>query len=114
MLWFPWVLLSIILLLLLLEMQMSRKDKLQWTASMYVEFENMHDKNVWRIVKHADVSHGRKIIGNRSVYALKDDGTPIVHEPLDSVLVRFLVRISMRIMSLWFMTLPSVSIWFRC
>jgi hypothetical protein len=54
---------------------MSRKDKLQWTASMHVEFENMHDKDVWRIVKRADVPHGKKIIGNRWVYALKDDGT---------------------------------------
>jgi hypothetical protein len=24
---------------------MSRKDKLQWIASMHVEFANMHDKN---------------------------------------------------------------------
>jgi hypothetical protein len=49
---------------------MSRKDKLQWIASMNVEFANMHDKDVWRIVKRADIPHGRKIIGNRWVYAL--------------------------------------------
>jgi Reverse transcriptase (RNA-dependent DNA polymerase) len=42
---------------------------------MYSEFENMHDKNVGRIVKRADVQPGRKIIGKRCVYALKDDGT---------------------------------------
>jgi Reverse transcriptase (RNA-dependent DNA polymerase) len=54
---------------------MSRKDKLQWTASMHVEFANMHDKNVWLIVKRTDIPHRRKIIGNRWVYALKDDGT---------------------------------------
>jgi Reverse transcriptase (RNA-dependent DNA polymerase) len=54
---------------------MSRKDKPQWWLSMYVEFENMHDKNVWRIVKRADVPPGCHIIGNRWVYALKDDGT---------------------------------------
>jgi Reverse transcriptase (RNA-dependent DNA polymerase) len=54
---------------------MSRKDKLQWTASMHVEFENMHDKDVWRIVKRTTVPPGRKIIGIRWVYALKDDGT---------------------------------------
>jgi Reverse transcriptase (RNA-dependent DNA polymerase) len=42
---------------------------------MNVEFANMHDKDVWLIVKRADVPHGRKIIGNRWVYALKDDGT---------------------------------------
>jgi Reverse transcriptase (RNA-dependent DNA polymerase) len=55
--------------------EMSRKDKPQWWLSMYAEFENIHDKNVWRIVKRADVPPGRRIIGNRWVYALKDDGT---------------------------------------
>jgi Reverse transcriptase (RNA-dependent DNA polymerase) len=35
----------------------------------------MHDINVWRIVKRADVPPGHRIIGNRWVYALKDDGT---------------------------------------
>jgi Reverse transcriptase (RNA-dependent DNA polymerase) len=35
----------------------------------------MHDKDVWRIVKRTDVPPGRKIIGNRWVYSLKDDGT---------------------------------------
>jgi hypothetical protein len=54
---------------------MSRKAKLQWIASMHVEFANMHDKDVWRIVKCTNVPPGRKIIGNRWVYALKDDGT---------------------------------------
>jgi hypothetical protein len=44
---------------------MNRKDKLQLTESMYVGFEIMHDENVWRIVKRADVPHGRNIIGNR-------------------------------------------------
>jgi hypothetical protein len=54
---------------------MSRKDKTKWWNSMYVKFENMHDKRVWRIVKRTDVPHGRCIIGNRWVYALKEDGT---------------------------------------
>jgi Reverse transcriptase (RNA-dependent DNA polymerase) len=54
---------------------MSRKDKLKWIASMHVEFTNMHDKDVWRIVKRTTVPPGKKLIGNRWVYALKDDGT---------------------------------------
>jgi Reverse transcriptase (RNA-dependent DNA polymerase)/Zinc knuckle len=54
---------------------MSRKDKFQWITSMHIEFANMHDKKVWRIVKRTDVPPGRKIIGNRWVYALKYDGT---------------------------------------
>jgi hypothetical protein len=44
---------------------MSRKDKLQWIASIHVEFTNMHDKNVWRIVKRTNVPPGKKVIGNR-------------------------------------------------
>jgi Reverse transcriptase (RNA-dependent DNA polymerase) len=35
----------------------------------------MHDKDVWLIVKRTTVPPGKKIIGNRWVYALKDDGT---------------------------------------
>jgi Reverse transcriptase (RNA-dependent DNA polymerase) len=54
---------------------MSQKDKHQWWQRMYVEFSNMHDKNIWRIVKRADVPPGRRIFGNRWVYAPKDDGT---------------------------------------
>jgi Reverse transcriptase (RNA-dependent DNA polymerase) len=54
---------------------MRRKDKPQWWLSMFAEFESMHDKNVWRIVKRTDVPPGRRIIGNRWVYALKDDRT---------------------------------------
>jgi Reverse transcriptase (RNA-dependent DNA polymerase) len=54
---------------------MSRKDKPKWWNSMYVELADMHYKHVWRIVKQSDVPSGRRIIGNRWVYALKDDGT---------------------------------------
>jgi Reverse transcriptase (RNA-dependent DNA polymerase) len=54
---------------------MGWKDKSQWKASMHVEFENMHDKHIRRIVKRADIPTGRKLIGNRWVYALTDDGT---------------------------------------
>jgi hypothetical protein len=78
---------------------MRRKDKLQWTSSMHVEFDNMQDKDVWRIVKRADVPHGRKIIGNRWVSALKDDGT-YRSRTVGKGLVRFLVKVFRRIMPL--------------
>ena len=42
---------------------------------MCVEFYNMHEKKVWQIKKKKDIPAGRKIIGNRWVYALKEDGT---------------------------------------
>ena len=54
---------------------MTRKDSPQWWISICTEFDNMHDKVVWRIVKISDVPSGKKIIGNRWVFALKDDGT---------------------------------------
>jgi Reverse transcriptase (RNA-dependent DNA polymerase) len=54
---------------------MSWKGKLQSITSMHIEFANIHDKKAWRIDKRIDVPTGRKIIGNRWVYALKDDGT---------------------------------------
>jgi hypothetical protein len=54
---------------------MNRKDAPCWWRGMCVEFDNIHDKTVWRIVKRTDVPSGRKIIGNRWVYTLKDDGT---------------------------------------
>ena len=54
---------------------LSRKDWPKWWDSMCVEFYNMHDKKVWSFVKIKDVPKGRKIIGNRWVFALKDDGT---------------------------------------
>jgi hypothetical protein len=75
---------------------MSRKVKLQWIASLHVEFANMHDKDVWRIVKRTTVPPGKNIIGNRWVYALKD----IVLVQSDRVLVKFLVRIFRKIMPL--------------
>ena len=54
---------------------MNRKDKSKWWDSMCVEFYNMHEKKVWQIKKKKDIPAGRKIIGNRWVYALKEDGT---------------------------------------
>ena len=41
---------------------------------MCTEFKNMEEKEVWDIIKKTDVPSGRKVIGNRWVYALKDDG----------------------------------------
>ena len=41
---------------------------------MITEFENADSKNVWRIIKKSNLPKGRKIIGNRWVFARKDDG----------------------------------------
>jgi Reverse transcriptase (RNA-dependent DNA polymerase) len=35
----------------------------------------MESKGVWKIVPLYSMSHGRKLVGNRWVYAEKDDGT---------------------------------------
>ena len=40
---------------------------------MCVEFNNMEQKQVWKICNKRDVPTGRKIIGNRWVYVQKDD-----------------------------------------
>ena len=53
---------------------MNRKEKPQWWDAMCDEFRNMHDKIVWKIVKKIDLPKGRKLIGNRWVYTLKDNG----------------------------------------
>jgi hypothetical protein len=44
-----------------------------WEA-MCLEFNNMETKHVWEICKKTDIPNNRKVIGNRWVYALKDDG----------------------------------------
>jgi hypothetical protein len=86
---------------------MSRKDKLQWIASMHVEFANMHDKDVWRIVikmygvlLNIQLFHlARKLLVTDGFMLLK----MMVHIVLvqsDRVLVKFLVRIFRRIMPL--------------
>ena len=54
---------------------MSRKDKDKWWESMCKEFYNVHERKVWTVVKKKDIPAGRKVIGNRWVYALKEDGT---------------------------------------
>ena len=45
-----------------------------WWKAMCVEFNNMEQKQVWKICNKRDVPTGRKIIGNRWVYVQKDDG----------------------------------------
>jgi Reverse transcriptase (RNA-dependent DNA polymerase) len=46
-----------------------------WSKAMITEFLNCEEKNAWVIVPKSKVPKGRKIIGNRWVYAEKDDGT---------------------------------------
>jgi Reverse transcriptase (RNA-dependent DNA polymerase) len=47
---------------------------LDWWKSVCTEFENCENKEVWTVVKKSNVPRGRKIIGNRWVFARKDDG----------------------------------------
>jgi Reverse transcriptase (RNA-dependent DNA polymerase) len=53
---------------------LSKKTK-YWWESMNTEFLNCEEKNTCVIVPKSKVPKGRKIIGNRWVYAEKDDGT---------------------------------------
>ena len=46
----------------------------EWWKAMKTEFQNMEEKKVWDIRKRSELPVGRKLIGNRWVYALKDDG----------------------------------------
>ncbi len=41
---------------------------------MAIEFKNMEDKKVWEIHEKKKLPSGRKLIGNRWVFAQKDDG----------------------------------------
>ena len=54
----------------------ARKSKFWafWWEAMCTEFRNMEEKNVWKIILKKDLPPGRKLIGNRWVYAQKDDG----------------------------------------
>jgi Reverse transcriptase (RNA-dependent DNA polymerase)/gag-polypeptide of LTR copia-type len=45
-----------------------------WWGAMCTELQNMHDKQVWTITRRSSIPTSRKIIGNRWVYVLKDDG----------------------------------------
>jgi Reverse transcriptase (RNA-dependent DNA polymerase) len=53
---------------------LSKKSK-HWWKAMITEFLNCEEKKAWVIVPKSKVPKGRKIIGNRWVYAEKDDGT---------------------------------------
>ena len=50
------------------------KNWKDWWDAMCTEFKNMELKQVWKLVKRSEMPPNRKIIGNRWVYALKDDG----------------------------------------
>jgi hypothetical protein len=50
---------------------LSKKSKHGW-KTMITEFLNCEDKKAWVIVPKSKVPKGRKIIGNRWVYAEKD------------------------------------------
>jgi hypothetical protein len=50
------------------------QDWPNWWAAMCTEFDNMHSKPVCTIIPRNSIPGNRKIIGNRWVYAQKDDG----------------------------------------
>jgi hypothetical protein len=50
------------------------KDWEKWLKAIFIEFDNMEEKEVWEVVNRKDIPSGRKIIGNRWVFAIKDDG----------------------------------------
>ena len=50
------------------------KDWKHWWDAMCTEFKNMEEKKVWKIINKTELPTGRKLIGNRWVYVLKDDG----------------------------------------
>jgi Reverse transcriptase (RNA-dependent DNA polymerase) len=47
---------------------------LYWWKAVCTEFENCENRQVWTILQKSNVPKGRKIIGNRWVFARKDDG----------------------------------------
>lgn len=50
------------------------KDWKKWKEAMYTGLSNMETKHVWSFGNKDSLPPGRKIIGNRWVYAIKDDG----------------------------------------
>ena len=52
----------------------NHKEKGEWWKAMCTEFQNMESKKVWDIVEKSKVPNNRQIIGNRWVFAKKDDG----------------------------------------
>jgi len=53
---------------------MKQTAKQHWWDAMVLEFDNITEKQVWKIIKKCNIPKGRKIIGNRWVYVQKDDG----------------------------------------
>ncbi len=50
------------------------KDWNKWWEAISIELKNMEEKEVWEIHEKKNLPTGRKLIGNRWVFALKDDG----------------------------------------
>lgn len=53
---------------------MRRSDHRKWKEAINKEFTDIEKKNVWEFVPKTKIPTGRKIIGNRWVFAIKDDG----------------------------------------
>ncbi|MGL4342651.1 MAG: reverse transcriptase domain-containing protein, partial [Lactococcus lactis] len=53
---------------------MKRSDKKKWKEAFWNEFENIENKKVWQFFEKKNLPMGRKIIGNRWVNVIKDDG----------------------------------------
>jgi hypothetical protein len=47
---------------------------LKWWDAMCTEFSNMHSKQVWTIIPGNTIPKIKKIIGNRLVFAQKENG----------------------------------------
>jgi Reverse transcriptase (RNA-dependent DNA polymerase) len=54
---------------------LGHKNQAKWWESMKKEFNAMKTKGVWNIVPISSMPHGRKLVGNRWVFTVKDDGT---------------------------------------
>jgi hypothetical protein len=50
------------------------KEWKEWWTAICLEFSNMESKKVWEIHPKKEIPTGRKLIGNRWVFAKKDDG----------------------------------------
>ena len=53
---------------------MLSKDKMNWVLAHKHELRSCEARRVWIIVHKSDVPKGRKIIGNRWIFTIKDDG----------------------------------------
>jgi len=50
------------------------KEKEKWWKSVCQEFKSMHDKTVWKLTRRSQVPKHKKIIGNKWVFKIKDNG----------------------------------------